>query len=1117
MTAARQPANDARPAVERERTLIEAAFQQEFKPPVTAPKVSRIPDRIGPYRIVRELGAGGMGVVYEAEQEGAIRRRVALKVIKLGMDTGAVVRRFEAERQVLAVMDHPNVAKVFDAGATERGQPYFAMEFVQGTRITEYCDAERLSTRERLGLFVEVCHAIQHAHQKGIIHRDIKPSNVLVTVRDGKPAPVIIDFGIAKSIDHRLTAQTMYTEQGQLIGTPEYMSPEQAGMGGGDVDTRTDIYSLGALLYELLVGTVPYGRTRLRSCTLAEVQQIIRNEEPTRPSTRLRSLGIDSAGFAERRCTDVRSLGRELRGDLDWITMKALEKDRERRYASVSDLVTDLDRHLRHEPVTAGPPGAAYRFKKFVCRNRPFVIGGTAVFIVLIAGIVASTVFAVGQARARKEEQRRAYVANIALAGKALSEHDVAAVRRYLALVPEESRRNWEWRYLDAESDQSLAALEGHEDGVWCVTYSPDGRYLASASADGTIRIWNAATSAEMVCCTGHTGCVYCVAYSPDGDRLASASEDATVRIWDAASGEGLCVLSDHTERVNALTFNHAGRMLASGGVRDAVRIWDLLTGHLLHTLDPEAWMVYSLAFNHDDTLLAAGLYDKRIRIWDVSGLGEGAQPVRLQDLEGHDDFIRTVAFSADGGLLASGSADETIRIWNTSTWGLEHTLRAGRGVIQSVAFSPDGRRLAAGADDQAVRVWDLSNLPDVPEPTLLLGHTAFVQSVVFSPDGTRLASAGRFNDKTVRIWDAAIGEERNTLRGYTGRSGAWAVAAGVNGFRVALRRDAETIGVWDTSVDGWRGNLLLPGCSSIGIAINADGTRVATLSDYRDFRVWNALTGDELLRRREAGTAHALRFSPDGSRLVWMLDNREVRVWDLLGDKPDAGPVSLPALSGSDYALAFSPNGAFLVAVPGTGTARVWSVSNRTSPAQTPVLADLPRSARSILTFSPDSNRLALGWPDDQTIAVWDTSKIAATSEPVLLAAHGSRVSVVEFNPDGSRLAAGCDDGSVHVWDLDAYPAVRQIRVLHGHESSVRAIVFSPDGGRLVSGTEHGTLRVWDPLSGDMLLVLRGAHRDAIRKVAFSADGTCLLSCSQGNIVHFSDSVRYRDRCQER
>ena len=385
--------------------------------------------RVSSYRLLEVIGEGGFGSVYVAEQEEPIRRKVALKIIKLGMDTRQVIARFEIERQALAMMEHPNIARIYDAGATNTGRPYFVMEMVRGVPITDYCDANSLSTPQRLTLFMEVCSAVQHAHQKGIIHRDIKPSNVMVTLHDGIPTPKIIDFGIAKAMSAHLTDKTRSTGLLQFIGTPEYMSPEQAEMSPGapgDIDTRTDVYSLGALLYELLTGTTPFDAKTLRDVGYGEVQRIIRVQEPLTPSQRVSTLGRELTRIAESRRVEPQALSRVMRGDLDWIIMKALEKDRTRRYDSAAGLAMDIGRHLNNEPVLAGPPSAAYRIRKFVRRNRVSVVAGLLVTAALLIGSALATI---GLIQASRERDRALLAEQTARreAGKARLEAQRAA------------------------------------------------------------------------------------------------------------------------------------------------------------------------------------------------------------------------------------------------------------------------------------------------------------------------------------------------------------------------------------------------------------------------------------------------------------------------------------------------------------------------------------------------------------------------------------------------------------------------------------------------------------------------------------------------------------------
>ncbi len=383
------------PAMGPNRTLV-----------VPTPPAEQPGDVIGHYKIREKLGEGGCGVVYVAEQTEPVRRRVALKVIKLGMDTRSVIARFEAERQALAMMDHPNIARVLDAGATETGRPYFVMELVRGIRITDYCDQNQLNTTQRLALFVQVCHAVQHAHQKGIIHRDIKPSNILVTLHDGVPVPKVIDFGIAKATEGRLTDLTVYTELRQFIGTPAYMSPEQAEMSGLDIDTRSDIYSLGVLLYELLTGRTPFDAQELIRSGLDGMRRLIREKEPQRPSTRLSTmLDAELTTVAKRQSAEPPKLVHFIRGDLDWIVMKALEKDRTRRFESASGLALDVQRFLKNEPIEARPPSGLYRFQKLVRRNKTAFAAAAAVFAALVLGLGLSLYLFVQERHALRSER----------------------------------------------------------------------------------------------------------------------------------------------------------------------------------------------------------------------------------------------------------------------------------------------------------------------------------------------------------------------------------------------------------------------------------------------------------------------------------------------------------------------------------------------------------------------------------------------------------------------------------------------------------------------------------------------------------------------------------------
>ena len=482
-------------------------------------------DKIGHYKLLQKIGEGGCGVVYMAEQEAPIRRRVAFKIIKLGMDTNNVIARFEAERQALALMDHPNIAKVFDAGATETGRPFFVMELVRGTKITDFCDANQVSTEERLKLFIQVCQAIQHAHQKGVIHRDIKPSNILVALRDGVPVPKVIDFGIAKATaDQWLTDKTLFTAFEQFIGTPAYMSPEQAERSELGIDTRSDIYSLGVLLYELLTGATPFDARKIYQAGLDEMRRVIREEEPVQPSTRL-STSADLAAIAACRNEEPARLARSIRGELDWIVMKALEKDRQRRYETANGFARDVERHLANEPVVARPSGRFYRFQKMVRRNQLAFGAVIAVFVALVVGLgVSLWEFAqkskaegeqvrlrqeaerakAAEASLRHEAQRQelvarrtAYASDMNLVQQALADYDLsraqALLDRQRPAPGQQDLRGWEWRYLwQFCQNDATATFCRPTNGISSVAFSRDGKLLALGSVD-EVTVWDVA------------------------------------------------------------------------------------------------------------------------------------------------------------------------------------------------------------------------------------------------------------------------------------------------------------------------------------------------------------------------------------------------------------------------------------------------------------------------------------------------------------------------------------------------------------------------------------------------------------------------------------------------
>ena len=611
--------------------------------------------------------------MYMAEQEAPIRRRVALKVIKLGMDTKNVIARFEAERQALALMDHPNIAKIFDAGATETGRPFFVMELVSGIKITEFCDERRATTEERLKLFVQICQAVQHAHQKGLIHRDIKPSNILVTMREGIPVPKLIDFGIAKATSNqRLTDKTVFTAFGRpFIGTPSYMSPEQAAMSDSGVDTRSDIYSLGVLLYELLTGMTPFDAQRLRQSGL-DIRRIIREEEPEQPSTRLRTMtAANLTKVATHRDAEPVKLETRLRANWGWIVMKALEKDCARRYETADGLATDVQRYLAGEPVVARPSSNLYRFQKLVRRNKLATAAVIAVFMSLVIGLGISLSEFAQKSRAEREQSRlreaaqkqefstrqKAYAVSMNLIQQALNSDNLGRATELLneqrPKTGEKDLRGWEWRYLwqHCRSDAETA-LCNRSNLVTSVSFSRDGSLLAVANDPGEVSVWEISSGKNILRDEAPSRGIPHVAFASESDFLAF-TEGSNIVIWNSLTRSRVASVPIGGLMVG-MQFVSGNRLIAANahGGNTNVFVWEPAAGSLLTNFTAPIFqnlLGTKIAFDGHGDVLAHAFSEKEI------GVATVGRSTNIWTPSGSGGISAAIAFSPDGKTLATG------------------------------------------------------------------------------------------------------------------------------------------------------------------------------------------------------------------------------------------------------------------------------------------------------------------------------------------------------------------------------------------------------------------------------------------------------------------------------
>jgi serine/threonine protein kinase/WD40 repeat protein len=748
----------------------------------------KVPERsrIGPYLLLERLGEGGFGVVYLAEQHKPVKRRVAIKVLKPGMDTRQVIARFEAERHALAMMEHPGIARVFDGGETETGRPYFVMELVRGEPITEYCDRRELSINERLRLFGKVCGALHHAHMKGVIHRDIKPSNVLVTEIDGEATPKVIDFGIAKATNARLTDQTLHTDLWQMLGTPEYMSPEQAELSANELDSRADVYSLGVLLYELLTGITPFESTRLRSAALAEMQRIIRNEDPQRPSTKLSTSRTGDAA-AKSRGIAKNKLRAMLTGDLDWVVMRCLEKQVQRRYDSAAEIGREIDRFLSGQPVDAVPPSRLYLAGKYIRRHRRTAVAAALVLTALLMGLIGTTaglIDATHQRRIAQAEadraERQTYVAQMQLAWSSLGDKP-GKTAAFLEDAPEE-HRGWEWAAINARLDLS--------------TKSIDLPGLPLSGPNGPTQFGIAPIDQDTVLVARDS--------DPVGAELRSLSTGEILFSIDGFGPNAKHHYSLSPDRSRCFVYTLPRRRnrapptdLELGAFR--LQILDPRTGELLETL--------AARLPEDVAHFCLGRFGRRV--YYAMGNRIVGHEIRTDTAVAESEELPfpaiTFTVSPDGHSLVATGSQGGVAVLDSASLRVRHLLQGHRNLVRFSQFSADGSTLITASLDGTARIWNLDRPADDP---VVLEHGIAVVRAYLDEDGTTAFT----ETDAIRAWDAKTRELKGVFASESLMNGSTFVPYGGQG--IAAIGDDGTLRIWDPDVEstirlnGHRGHI---------------------------------------------------------------------------------------------------------------------------------------------------------------------------------------------------------------------------------------------------------------------------------------------------------------------
>jgi eukaryotic-like serine/threonine-protein kinase len=1070
----------------------------------------------GRYKLLQQIGEGGMGTVWLAMQTEPVHRRVAIKLIKAGMDSRMVLSRFEAERQALALMDHPNIAKVLDGGSTDQGRPFFVMEYVKGVPITEYCDDAHLTVAERLELFIPVCQAVQHAHQKGVIHRDLKPSNLLICLYDDKPVPKVIDFGLAKAMNQPLTERTLFTAHGLMLGTPLYMSPEQVAVNNLDVDTRTDIYSLGVVLYELLTGTTPLEKEQLKQASWPEVLRLIKEIEPPKPSTRVsqgRTATSHGAGTSGRQPgrtgmseAGSRPLLRATRQqELDWIVMKALDKDRSRRYVTANGLARDLERYLHDEPVEASPPSAWYRLRKLARRNRAMLTTAALVLLTLVLGTAVSVWQALlateamnserdslihleqanQVARGQTQEAKKA-LAQLGVEFKRTKEAEEKATRELFDALVAQARAN----RLSRRIGQRFGTFEilGKAITIARQLKLPAERFLElrnealAAMALPDLRVakeWSDTPGTNLV-------------FDHQLQRYARADAKGTVSIRRVGDGAEICRLPGPGGSYPE--FSPDGRLLALFGAR--VQVWRLAGKEPAKVLD-EAWRPWGLAFSPDSRQVVFQLQDRSIAVFDLatSEKVERLPPVDGAECLTFNPKVRQLAFISYGAVQVQDLQTGEV-LWKQPFHGSHPWL----------GWHPDGKTLAVG---ESTSGGDLISLWDVAAGTQI-GKLEGMQGAgirfAFNHAGTLLASTGW--EGILRLWDPLTSRELFSIFD----SGTFTPRFGPDDRFLAAADYGSRLRIWEIAAgDAYRTLTANPVAGArryVCSDTSADGLLLAAGAE-NGVGVWDLQSGKNLAFIEGMQGLNLVLLEPSGALLTMGINGlfrRPLRREQATGMLYLAEPEKLP-VPGVGNQFAQTADGKVLASAQFQGAV----VLHADEPQRLIRLG--PHTDVRFVAVSPNGQWVAtgrFGYPGGAK--VWD----ARTGKLQVDLPVGSYCRVV-FSPDGKRLltdagGASPHSGQIRVWEVGTWAEV-QLKV------TVRGTVpaFSPDGKLLAVETGEGIARLLDPNTGAEYARLEDPSKHRAYHLSFSPDSTQLVSATcDGHCLHIWDVRTLRRRLAE-